>query len=45
VTVPASVHAEEPSGPVTALALVGIAALHAGSGGVELQPSTPINDA
>jgi hypothetical protein len=38
-------HADYPSGPVIAVAVVGMAALHAGNGGVELQPSTPINDA
>jgi len=45
VTPPASVQAELPSGPAIAVALAGMAAEHAGSGGVdEPQPHTVIND-
>jgi len=44
VTPAASAHADEPSGPVIAVALFGIAVLHAGSGaGVEPHPDTVIN--
>jgi hypothetical protein len=46
LTLPVSLQAELPSGPLIAVAPEGIAALHAGSGGAgELQPSMHTNDA